>query len=263
MSALTTTPFAVQTPDNTVKVIVMNKSDDLPTAFALHAANAKRKVALRISGGCGNMTDADKEDMVAYFLEAFRGYEGVLFSGATRQAKDGKIDPMVTDIPGLIAQANPGCIALGTVPRTGLMQLVEESRLVLDPDGTAPSPNQSAILIVQDGPDKPSEWDGDLNVYFQLMENWRDAANFTSLGLTSWNGGGVTLKEIMTSASKGWPTFLIGGSGRKTDEVIAKLEASDEELLAQLPEGHKIIIAEKDDPQTLRDALIKHGFLGF
>jgi hypothetical protein len=255
-------PFTVDIPGKEQKIplVVMNATDGLPAAFALMGTRAQDKVALRIGGGCKGMGPEDKDQMVGFFARALAGYRGIIWSGATRQVDAaGMVDPMVTDVPGVIARSNPECVALGTVPRTELLTLQGESRLVLDQYGTVLNPTQSGILIVQNGPDGSLGWDGDVETYFKLMNNWGKYAGFAKLGLLSWNGGEVTKLEIIKSTQQGWPTILIEGSGRVTDEIIKAIRAG-----TTLPDGLKpeaVRIVNKDDPRALRKVLINDGFL--
>ncbi|MFH1597861.1 MAG: hypothetical protein ABIB97_02205 [Patescibacteria group bacterium] len=256
-------PYAVTAPGGKLNLMVMDASDGVPAAFALMGTLAERKVALRLGGGCKGMDTNDKAAMLAYFRDALRGFNGLIWSGGTRQV-DGndQVNPMVTDVPGVIAAENPGAVALGTVPRVEMLTLQQDSRLVLDQWGTVPNPTMSGILVVQNGPDGELDWDGDVDTYIAMMESWRTYANFTALGLVAWNGGAVTEQEIIKAASKGWPVILIKGSGRVTDEIATKLAADDPALIAKLPQEFKIIVADIADPNTLRVALTEHGFLG-
>jgi hypothetical protein len=256
-------PHTVTVPGGKIPLIIAEvDAKSLPTTFALLGTKAGQRVAVRLSGGCKNMSQADKDGMLAFFTQAFQGFQGVVWSGATRQVDgDGMLDPMVTDVPGLIAAENEGCVALGSVPRVHLLTLQGDSRLVLDQWGTIPNPTQHGILIVQDGPDRDLGWDGDVDMYFRLMEQWRDYANFSAVGVIGWNGGAVTGEEIMRSAKLGWPTILIKGSGRATDEIVGKLESGDESLLSQFPAKHQVVVVSKDEPQALREELRRYGFI--
>ncbi len=250
---MTQSPYTVSTPNGVTKLLVMDARDGLPAAFALMGTQAKAKVAIRVTGGCKGMNATDKAEMMAFFSAAFSGYQGVIFSGGTRAVVNGEIDPMVTDVPGVIATGNPGCIALGTAPRTDIMTLQDDSRLMLD-QWNAPNPSMSGILIVQDGPDGNMDWDGDLPTYFALMEQWKNHAGFTALGTIAWNGGAVTEDEIMHSIKKGWMTVLVNGSGRVTDEIISKLHFGD------IEHRDHIKIVDKADPETLTEFLVQFGF---
>jgi len=255
-------PYKVTENGGKVNLVVMNANEGLPAAFALMGTRAQRKVAIRLCGGCKGMDSMNKMNMLSFFKEAFTGFKGVAFSGATRQIDgNGLIDPMITDVPGVIAKDNNGCVALGTIPRTDMLSLQNDSRLVLDNWGTVPNPDMYGILIVQNGADGKLNWNGDLFQYFKLMENWKDFAGFSSIGVCSWNGGVVTKEEIMYSLQNGYPTILIKGSGRATDEVIKEYEEEDAKFMSILPEIHKIRIVDKSAPQNFRNVLIHDGFL--
>jgi len=250
-------PYSVANKDGKIKLVIMDAKEGLPAAFALMGTRAVSKKAIRVTGGCKGMSDQDKEQMLQYFSEATKGYQGVIWSGGTRMTtKDGKIDPMVTDIPGVIASRNPGCIALGTLPRTEMLTLQYDSRLVLDQWGTVPNPDLSGILIVQNGAEGSLDWDGDLDVYFRLMENWQNYGGFKEVGLISWNGGPITEKEIINSLKRGWTTILIKGSGRVTDEVIEKINSGEINI-----ENGCAYIVSRDNSTALRQILIVCGFI--
>lgn len=253
-------PFKVLVPGGKIPLVIMDAKDGLPAAFALMGTRAQEKVAIRLSGGCKGMNAEDKEQMISFFETAFRGFKGVIWSGATRQLdKEGQVDPMVTDVPGVIAAANPGCIALGTLPRVDLLSLQGNSRLVLDSDGTIPNPAQHGILIVQNGADGKLGWDGDVDIYLRIMENWRDYADFSHLGVIAWNGGAITQEEIEKSAARKWLTVLIEGSGRVADEIINKIK-NDYEGLSEYFKGDHVVVISKDWPEDLRSLLVGKGF---
>lgn len=238
-------------------LLIQDKRDQIPTTFALMATRAGEKVCLRISGGCKGMNGDDKRAMIGFFLMALEGFKGMIWSGGTRQFdKDIVLDPMVTDIPGFIATANPECIALGSAPRTDILRLTGESHLTLDDYGTAPNPSMNAILLVQDGAENKLDWDGDLNAAFELMFNLKAHAGFKQVGVIAWNGGPITRDEVMRSVKNGWPTYVIKGSGRAADEIAAELEAG---TLA--PSPGNLFVVDKDDPIALRQALQSFGFI--
>jgi hypothetical protein len=254
-------PYTVSVPTGKIPLIIMDAKYGVSAAFALMGTKAKSKVALRIGGGCKGMNSQDKQQMIGFFLEALAGYEGVVWSGATRQIdKNGELDPMVTDVPGFIAAENPDCVALGTLPRTDVLRLQHDLRLVLDDYGTIPNPSQHGILIVQNGPDEKMDWNGDVDAYVRVMEMWRDHAGFSALGLISWNGGAVTQEEIEKASSRKWLTVLVKGSGRVTDEIIAKLENGGEGL-AEHFKGDHVCVVSKDEPEALRDILVSRGLI--
>jgi hypothetical protein len=256
------TPQTVTTRSGESRLIVMDRREGFPTTFALLATTAADKVVLRVSGGCKGMDANDKQQMLTYFSEALAGFRGMIWSGATRQVdKEGALDPMVTDVPGVIAATNPECVALGSAPRTDYLRLKGESSLVLDSYGTLPNPTMTGILVVQNGADGKSDWDGDLDAAFTLMSDLVSAAAFKRAGVIAWNGGLVTEDEVLRSAKQGWPTFVVRGSGRLADEISQKLESGNQELLSKLPKNHRLRIVERDNSFTLRSQLQEFGFL--
>ncbi|MCD4762276.1 hypothetical protein K8R32_04945, partial [bacterium] len=123
-------------------------------------------------------------------------------------------------------------------------------------------PDMSGILIVQNGPDGEMGWDGDLDAYFTLMQNWRTYADFKILGLCSWNGGDITKDEIMRAIKLKWPVMLVKGSGRVTDEIVEKWESKDPRFITQIPNGPvPIYVVDRNNPETLREVLKYEGFI--
>ena len=254
-------PYSVFAPAGKMPIWVMDQRD-FSTNFALLATTAPHKVCLRVGGGCTGMSEDDRVAMLDYFAAALSGFQGLIWSGATRKLNaEGQIDPMVTEVPGVVAAANPGAVALGTAPRTDTLQIAGESRLELDKDGTLINPSLSGVLVVQDGPDNTLGWDGDVAAYVSLMERLKTYGWFEAVGLVTWNGGGVTQTEIMQAAKRGWPTLLVKGSGRKTDEFVERLAIQDRTFLDELPADHKVRVADRNDPATLRTLLQEFGFL--
>jgi hypothetical protein len=121
-----------------------------------------------------------------------------------------------------------------------------------------PNPGYDGILIVQNGMEGELGWDGDLDKCFGLVSMWCRDANFRA-GWVCANGGGVTESEIQRSVRAGYPTILIHGFGRKTDEIAAAYQRGN---LKWLPRrGHCILIADHRDPQSLRHALLEADLL--
>lgn len=255
-------PYTVEPHIGKIRFVVMDaEKDALPEQFAFMALDYK-KVAMRIAGGCSGMSDEDKQDMLEYMVNELQNYEGVFSTGSTRDVTYDKENPgndriniMVTDVPGVLASFNPGKIlVLGTAPRTGTMMLQKDLQLALDEKGLLPNPSMHGILLVQNGPEGEIGWDGDLDVYFRMMRVWENKG--FQVGLISWNGGGVTWKEIIHSVELGWPTFLIKGSGRKTDEFIKLREDGDSNY-----QQNNVIVVDKNVRGQLREALTLNGFL--
>ncbi|MFC1638479.1 hypothetical protein ACFL2R_03580 [Patescibacteria group bacterium] len=207
-----------------------------------------------MTGGCKGMGPQDKLGLLEVGARIMFGYQGVYWSGGTRQAdKHGMIDPMVTDLPGFVARDNPDCIALGSAPRTDTLGLVDGARLVLDGWGTSPNPDLEALLIVQGDVNTALDWNGDLDTYFAIMQKWKQHAGFSAVGLMAWNGGAITEEEIMRSIALKWPTILFNGSGRITDEISQKVLSG--EVI-----GDHIYVVNKDDVEGARKVLIQCGF---
>lgn len=225
-------------------LFVVEQGQQVPAAFALLGNRAKDKVCIRIAGGCKGQDDASKEAMMEFFKIGMRGFEGIAFSGGTRELKeDGSMNPMVTDIPWLITETNPGAIALGTAPRTGQLRLIDESVFVLNEYGNLINPGMAGVILVQDGADNQLEWDGDLDLYFDNMQQWESTLGFT-LGMISWNGGLITATEQQKSIDLGLPTILIKGSGRETDTLITKYEEGGNQ-------PSHVFVINKDEPEEL------------
>jgi len=255
---MTHTAQTVKNKSGKVQLFVADHNSSLPANYMLVATKAPTKVAIRIAGGCKNMSDQDKLEMLDFFTQAFDGYTGVLCSGATRQlTSTGELDPMVTDVPGHVALTNPDLIALGTAPRTDTWSLQGESAFVLDGYNTRPNPTMDAILLVQDGPDTNLDWDGDVPTYLKIMEAWNKFAGFEHVGLVSWNGGAVTEAEFQATAARKWPTILVEGSGRATDDAITAIHTNQPNAL----QGNHIFVVNKNEPQILRKYLIDNGFI--
>ena len=252
-------PLQVTDPSGKMFVLIKDQAAQIPVAFGLLASRAPHKVVLRVSGGCKGMGAQDKIQMLEFFSDALDGYRGMIWSGGTRQLDaDGQIDPMVTDVPSLLARRNPDCVALGSCPRTNLLRLQGDSQLSLDDWGTRPNPGLAALLIVQDGAEGNLDWDGDLNDAFSFMTSLRAYGGFSQAGLIAWNGGPVTQKEIVRSAGLGWPTFLVKGSGRVADEIVARIESGDAEYQNQF---RSVVIINKNDPKGFRESLREQNFL--
>jgi hypothetical protein len=265
-------PHLVPEHIGTVRLRVTDNWTKVRDIVGAFMTSSPAQIGLRIAGGCSNMSAQDKIDMIEYFVAAFDGFSGFMSSGGTRDVTaDGQIDPMVTDVPAAIAASNHNVLTLSTVPLTGEMGLVDDSRLVLDTsNGVNPQPGVHMIVAFQndeptlgDGTEQYLGWDGDVDPYFQLF------GRFVRLGwlfgLTSWNGGDVTYAEAQRAAESGWPTFLVEGSGRKTDELIGQVRP----MLENPPSGadlsvfgvQNFVIVQRDDPTTLKSALIERSFI--
>ena len=196
------------------------------------------------------MEPQHEEALKKYFLDAFKGYSGIMFSGGTQHLnEDDSRQFMITEIPVLIAAANPGVKTLATFPRTGQMTLVNlHAELSLDEGGNQPDARYDELTLVQQGPNELLGWDGDLDTYFELMGIWKELG--ANQAVLTYNGGGVTYKEAKRAYEFEYPLIIIDGSGRKSDELA--IELADKE---------NVYIVKAGDTQALRFVLETLGFV--
>jgi hypothetical protein len=188
------------------------------------------KLGLRIAGGCSNMTREFKDSTPGFFLRELAGFRGLVSSGATRDVDDdGKLDIMVTDVPAYLAAQRPNDIlTISTAPVVGDLGLVDKSRLVI---GDAKYGNDHpvnpgvhmVILFQAETCDQFLDWNGDLD-YVDMFNLYvrRGGWQFATI---VWNGGGVTREEAVKAALRGWPVFLVEGTGRAADQMLSELNA--------------------------------------
>jgi len=262
-------PFEVPEYIGAVRLHVFNVEDNLPPKAQALINNAPGNLSIRIGGGCAGMDLRDQKDMLDLFRTNLDRYRGLISSGATRSIKDGRIDPMVTEVAALLARiGGENIVSISTVPRIGVLQLVGNSRLEMlrqDEYGqsiTYFNPGVATILIPQSSDGIDLGWDGDLETYFQMLEARRNCGIF-------WNGGGVTKSEIKMSLRHGWDTVLVEGSGRAADELIDAMRIGELDLtLADEtnrtmyePRLHHLHVVSKYDKFGLRDKLREISFL--
>lgn len=220
-------------------------------------------VGVRALGGCSGQSDSDKRDMIDYHVKAYDGFVGLFSSGGTRAESENRIDPMVTDVPAAILAAyGDNVITLSTAPRTGEMRLVGDSRLVLDGEnGILPQPGVHMVIVFQPRfSHLIAGWDFDVPGYHTLFNEYVKHGGWRFVAST-WNGGGVTKTEMTTLANSGWCVPLIEGSGRAADEFAAAIE-NERPIEGVTDRGRSnLVVVHRDDPQTLRNALIERGFI--
>jgi hypothetical protein len=250
-------PIRVNNRTGRIPFQVTDAGSAPPLGFGLVATTAADNVAVRLAGGCKGLGDEDKVELMEYLAAGFSGFQGAILSGATREIKDDRTDLMVTDAAVIIGRENPGAVVLGTFPRTGGLALVGDSSLVMGKYDTRPNPGYDSFVIVQDGPDNDLGWDGDLRLYFRLLQHLASAGRFRQVGVVAANGGDVTRDEIIWSVQAGYPTFLVYGFGRATDEIVQGYGAG---TLDWLPEEHQIKVVMRSDPQALHRELANSGF---
>lgn len=257
-------PYTVPSNIKFVRLIVTGENDPLPTAVSAFTHRSPVNIGLRLAGGCANMSGSDKQNMLGYFGAGLYDFTGLVSSGGTREINSqGHLDPMVTDVPALLAAQSPdGIVAISSIPRTGDLGLVDNSRLVLNEDCTLlPNPGVHMIILVQSNAGLPIEWYGDLDMYFDLFGNLVRHGGW-KFGMIVYNGGSVTRQEALRAMALGWPVILIQGSGRQADTIIKELY--DDTLV--LPGNASfnpglISIVQNDDSWALRDACQNYGLI--
>lgn len=255
-----TQPFAVPAHIGQVTLEVTTSQAIAVNLVAGTMQRAVTRHGLRLAGGCSGMSADDRLGMVAYFLQELATFRGLLSSGATRATTPaGSIDPMVTDIPAALAAANPAeVLTIGTAPRTGKMQLVENSRLVLSgADNIFPNPGIHLLVLIQAADGGELDWYDELKPYLSLFASFvRDCGwRFATI---VWNGGGVTRAEALMAAELGWPVFLVVGSGRAADELAA--EKADGTLHYVL-DGQRIALARQHYANVIPVSKARSGAL--
>jgi hypothetical protein len=256
-------PYTVPANIRFVRLLVTGEHDPLPTAVAAFTHRSPVNIGLRLAGGCANMSAQDKLGMLEFFGRGLRDFTGLVSSGGTREASNGRIDPMVTDVPALLAAQSPhSVVAISTMPRTGDLGLVDDSRLVLSDDGhMLPNPGVHMLILVQSHTGMTLGWDGDLNMYFDLFGNLVRHGGW-NFGTVVYNGGGVTRKEALRAMALGWPVILVRGSGRQADVIIGEVEAGTLELPDYASVNRDLLsIVDNGDHAALRTACVDHGLI--
>jgi hypothetical protein len=239
---------------------VMNAGDVAPSSFvnALNDLLEKYRKVIRITGGCGEMEPQEEEKVINYFRNAFEGFGGVIFSGGTAKynKENGEKSFMITALPVILAEGNENIKVLGSFPRTDVFRLADGEKGManllfdsanLNPEKThvqMPDANYDELLAVQGNVNTFLDWDGDLEVYFDLMDIWRQGGVKTALIM--FNGGGVTLKEARKAVEEGHKLIIINGSGRKADELAKEYTENPDP---------NVFVAELDQPETGVEAM--------
>jgi hypothetical protein len=238
-------------------LFIQSKGED-STVVGLRLTNAPERMIVRFTGGCGCMTAEYAEGLYDLFVSAFKGFRGGMLFGGTRMIKrdnPSEIVPGITEIPPLIRQDNPESVILGVIPNSEDLKFAPEGLIVSAEKGndfiTIAHPNQDTCLLLQESVDRKVSWESEFEECLRITENLRSFAHWGSL-LISYNGGGVTEKEIVATAQRGWPVLLIRGSGRITD-----VYAADQNFLQQFP---NVSVADAN-VASLRSQLVRFGVL--
>lgn len=197
------------------------------------------RVAVRITGGCGDMSAEDAQGVLELFGEAFEGFGGLLLIGGTRMIKNFNPSDVVfgiTEVGPAIRRANPSCRVLGVVPRCKDFMFCPEPPVLIVRDEaldigitTIVHPDQDFVIAAATALTKEAVWDDEVVFCQYLTETLVDYGAWQSL-LIAYNGGGTTEREIRSTAARGWPVLLVKGSGRVCDKL-----ADDHDFLATHP----------------------------
>jgi hypothetical protein len=239
-----------------LSLFVQNKGEQ-SSKIALKLTTAKHKIVVRITGGCGDMSPSDAANLIELYKRAFAGFAGAMLFGGTRMVSRSNAEdvvPGITEVAPAIRRDNPDSVILGVIAKTDDLQLDLEKGLVVSQESdrefiTIAHPDQDLCLVVQPSVDGSSPWEAEFQECMSITQNLRDFADWRSL-LVCYNGGGVTEKELLATAERGWPILLIKGSGRITDRY-----ASDQEFLFRYP---NVAVAKKNFI-SIREKLIGTG----
>ena len=235
----------------------MNVGED-SAHIALSLTRAKQPIIVRITGGCGFMSDKDADGLYDLYNQAFNGFEGAILFGGTRMVDRNDRNVIIhgiTEVAPRIKAENPNCVVFGVVPRTAGVTIGGPSGFVVEDDGnswiTIPHPSQDFFVLLQKSVDQPATWHHEWQECYNVIKRLRMICNWKSL-LIAYNGGGVTESEILAIAKEGWPVLLVNGSGRKTDEY-----ATNASFLAMHP---NVSVCNKD-VRSFRKALLNLGIV--
>lgn len=241
-----------------VPSLYVKREGESTTKAELRLTSARERFVVRFTGGCGFMSKADAQGLYDLFKESFEGFAGALLFGGTRmlEKQDTSIVvPGITEIPPVIWKDNPESSILGIIPKSQDLRISQLGMVIHDEEGatytTIVHPDQAQCLVVQQSADEGVDWEAEFKECLRIINDLRSFAQWESL-LVSYNGGGVTEKEILATASRGWPVLLINGSGR-----ISEQYANDKAFLKKYPLVH---VAEKS-VDSIRGALLKIGAL--
>ncbi len=213
------------------------------------------KIAVRITGGCGDMSAEDAEGVQELFCSAFEGFCGLLLIGGTRMIKG--LDPTnvyfgITEVGPTIRRANPSCRVLGVVPRCKDFMFCTEPPVLIVRDEshetgltTIVHPDQDFVIAAATALSVKGVWEDEVICCNYITGTLVSYGGWKSL-LIAYNGGGVTEGEIRSTAACGRPVLIVRGSGRVSDKL-----AADAEFLADHP---TVRVCERN-AQSMRAAL--------
>jgi hypothetical protein len=241
-------------PTRGIRVVPWSPELPLDIVIALLGL-VPRRTAVRITGGCGDMSAEDAQGVQELFGKAFEGFDGLLLIGGTRMIKG--LDPSdvvfgITEVGPTIRRANSSCRVLGVVPRcTDFMFCADPPVLIVHDEvhdtgiTTIVHPDQDVIIAAATALTKEAIWDDEVAFCQFLTGTLVGYGGWKSL-LIAYNGGGTTEREIRSTAKRGWPVLLVRESGRVCDKL-----AHDAEFLAEHP---TIRVCERN-AESMRAAL--------
>jgi hypothetical protein len=266
-------PYAVSAALTHVPLRVVSAVEELYDFYALLMSYVRRRHLppnmLRVAGGCSGMHEDTGIVALDYLVDGLQEYRGLLSSGGTREAKDGRVRLMITDVLQLmVEQAGDRVVTLGTLPRVDTLRLVEHSRLVLDDSATAPQPGVHQLVIVQPrGSERHLGWDGDVVAYLDMMSRYMlvrsSFARQARPMLLALEGGNIVRQEIVLAARRGFPVILSRGYGRETDKIADDLQhnkpitcrVNGDTLYLTPEERERLTVVEAGDVPELRKAI--------
>lgn len=241
--------------------LIFKSGGEQTTELMLGLTTARDRIVVRLTGGCGDMSATDAEGLYTLFTDAFgEDFGGVLLFGGTQMLRRddfSKVVPGITEVPPLIRRRNPYAVVLGVIPRTDQLRLSPEiPGLVVSEEPerefiTIAHPDQDYVLVVQHSPDQTSLWDAEYLECLRMIELLRNSCQWNSL-LIAFNGGGVTEREILAHAHRGYSVLLVADSGRVSERL-----AGDAEFRSRFP---NVSVAEKSSTD-LRAHLFRLGVL--
>jgi len=212
-------------------------------AVMARLSTVPRRVIVRITGGCADMSAADAAGMMELFTTAFQGFSGAMLVGGTRMIRNldaGDVIPGITEVGPAIRRENPESFVLGVVPRcqdfgfssevpvliVKQQQSADASQCEEDRQFTTiVHPDQDMVIAAMTALTKDQIWDDEVEFCRYVTDLMVSYGAWQSL-LVAYNGGGVTEREVRATAKRGWPVLIVQGSGRTCDKL-----AVDQDLL--------------------------------
>jgi len=225
---------------NRVALVISNTTEGVPFSVLVRCGGMAG--IINFAGATARSDRREQERQFYFFQSMFGGNPDMPFrtanfgamSGGTRVLKSSlnEADPTgimtIVEVPGLLHRINPGIRTLGHAPRTAetLGYEGDHSSFSIADEADAKviaNPDIHLLWLVQKNASDTSEWDGDVQLYPELMEIIQSTGSGTAAQVF-WSGGGVTAKEIAVSLKYGFPILLPRGSGRVVDSMVQALD---------------------------------------